>query len=356
MSSADSPLSLGPAVRRRGRPFALRRAVAPWLLILPAVLWLLAFLAVPLAYVLRMSFSTDTLSVTATGWALDAYRDAVGSHLVNLENSLLIGALATVIAFLVGVPVAYGISFFGGRWRSALVFLAAAPFLTSYLIRVISWQTLLGANGPLLALLRGLGLVPERFAVLGTPFAVVAGLAYQLIPFVLLPMYAAFNRVDRGLCDAADDLYSTRCGATGAWIGGGAGLVLGAVAAFTLAGRSFQPALPAVVLILGTGVVAAVVGASMTERFVHVVLPLSRSGLVASVVLTFIPAMGDYVNAAMLGNVHTQMMGNIIQTKYLVEMDYAGAAAVSSLLLAITLAVLGLYLRSARGTEVLDVV
>jgi len=322
----------------------------------PAAIWLVVFFLAPLVQVVRLSFSADEFGLTAKGWSLGSYTAALGAFLPNLANSLTIGLLATTVAFLVGVPLAYGISFYGGRRRALLLFLAVAPFLTSYLVRVISWQTLLGASGPVLGPLKSLGLVGDRFVVMGTSFSVVAGLSYQLIPFVILPSYAAFQRVDRDLCAAAADLYSGRWGARGAVLGSVLGLAVGMLAVYTLSGRRLDLSPTAALALLAFAMVGALVAASVTESFLHVVLPLSVPGLTAAGVLTFIPALGDYVNAALLGNVRTQMLGNVIQTKFLTELDYAGAAALSSLLLAITLAILGLYLHRLRGTAVLDLV
>jgi spermidine/putrescine transport system permease protein len=332
----------------------LSGTVRNWLVMSPALAWLAVFLVVPLVYVARTSLSADPSALTAIGWSFDNYTTMLPTYWGNLVNSLLIGLGATIIAFAIATPVAYGISFYGGSQRTVLLFAFVAPFLTSYLIRVVSWQTLLGANGPVFGTF--LHLTGIEIRVLGTPFAVIAGLSYQLVPFVLLPIYAAFNRVDRTLCAAADDLYSTRCGAPGACWGALAGLVGGVLFAFILSGR--QPVLDGAIVagVAGCTVAAALLGWRMTERFVLVVLPLSRNGFVAAAVLTFIPALGDYVNASLLGNVRTQMLGNVIQAKFLVELDYAGAAAAATVLLVTALILLFVLLRIMRGREILDVV
>jgi len=332
----------------------LSGAVRDWLVMSPALAWLAVFLVVPLVYVVRTSLSADPSALTAIGWSFENYTAMLPVYWGNLVNSLLIGLGATIVAFAIATPVAYGISFHGGSQRTVLLFAFVAPFLTSYLIRVVSWQTLLGANGPLFGTVQHLTGVEIR--ILGTPFAVIAGLSYQLVPFVLLPLYAAFNRVDRTLCAAADDLYSARCGARGALWGALAGLGGGVLFAFILSGR--QPVLDIATAtgVAGCTVVAALLGWRMTERFALVVLPLSRNGFLAAAVLTFIPALGDYVNASLLGNVRTQMLGNVIQAKFLVELDYAGAAAAATVLLVTALVLLFVLLRIMRGREILDVV
>jgi len=320
--------------------------------LLPSLLWLSLLLLLPLLYILRLSFSADPFALTASGWSLMGYAEGLPFYWSNLKNSLLIGLSATVLAFLLGLPVAYGIAFYAKRFKTLLLFAFFAPFLTSYLIRMIAWQTLLGSNGPLFNPLHSITGLEIR--VLGTPFAVVAGLAYQLVPFVLLPLYVAFNRIDRTLCAAADDLYGGRCGLRGALFGSLAGLVLGGLLSMTLFDTAFSQA--TLLLTLALMLSGAMIGASMTERFVLIVFPLSRSGFIAAAILSFIPALGDYVNAALLGDIRSQMLGNVIAAKFLQELDYAGAAALSACLLVVAMLLLGLLLRLLRGTELLDVV
>lgn len=329
-------------------------ARAGWPEMLPTLAWLVALLVLPLLYILRMSFSADPFALTATGWSLANYADSIPFYWNNLLNSVLIGLSATLLAFAVAMPVAYGISFYGGRWKAVLLFAFFAPFLTSYLIRIVAWQTLLGANGPLFAPIHSVTGLEVR--VLGTPFAVVAGLTYQLVPFVLLPLYAAFDRIDRTLCAAADDLYSGRCGARGAVMGGAGGFAIGLLLAAVFFGGGGIAAPGPIAFVLAATLLGVAVGGTMTERFALIVFPLSRNGFIAAAVLSFIPALGDYVNAALLGDIRTQMLGNVIQAKFLVELDYAGAAALSATLLVAAMLLLTLLLRLIRGTELLDVV
>jgi|GEM_PF-3363899 len=320
--------------------------------LLPSLLWLALLLLLPLLYILRLSFSADPFALTASGWSLSSYAEGLPFYWSNLKNSLLIGLSATVLAFLLGLPVAYGIAFYARRFKSLLLFAFFAPFLTSYLIRMIAWQTLLGANGPLFAPLHAITGVELR--VLGTPFAVVAGLAYQLVPFVLLPLFIAFNRIDRNLCAAADDLYGGRCGLRGALFGALAGLAIGGLLGATLFDTFFSRS--ALLLVFVLMLSAVIIGACMTERFVLIIFPLSRSGFIAAAILSFIPALGDYVNAALLGDIRSQMLGNVIAAKFLQELDYAGAAALSACLLVVAMLLLSLLLRLLRGMELLDVV
>jgi spermidine/putrescine transport system permease protein len=324
-----------------------RASVWPLALSAPAGVWLTVFFVIPLLNTVRTSLSAQSTSLAPSGWSLGNYAHILSDYGSNLLNSLLIGGLATCTALLIATPLAYGVSFYGGRWRSLLLLGAFAPFLTSYLVRVIAWQTLLGADGPAMSFARALGFASPGSSLLGTPFAVTAGLSYQLIPFVLFPMYAAFSRIDRNLCDAADDLYSSRLGRRGLLEGAGVGLLFGALAIYTLSGQRIE--LGSVVwlpVVVGAG---AVIGAGLTERFRYVLLPLSRAGYMAAAVLAFIPALGDYVNASLLGNVNTQMMGNVIQYNFLVSLDYPAAAAVSCVLLAVVLVLVGGYVRAAGG-------
>ncbi|WP_376743525.1 ABC transporter permease [Ensifer canadensis] len=337
-----------------GRPVRSFGVRAGWPEMLPTLFWLAALLVVPLVYILRMSFSADPFALTATGWSIANYVDSIPFYWNNLLNSVLIGLSATLLAFAIAMPVAYGISFYGRRWKTVLLFAFLAPFLTSYLIRIVAWQTLLGTNGPLFGPLQQFTGLEVR--ILGTPFAVVAGLTYQLVPFVLLPLYTAFNRVDRTLCAAADDLYSQRCGRTGAILGAAGGFSIGLLLAFVFFGWGGFVALGPVLFVLAGTVLGGTIGVTMTERFALIVFPLSRNGFVAAAVLSFIPALGDYVNAALLGDIRTQMLGNVIQAKFLVELDYAGAAALSATLLVAAMMLLTLLLRLIRGTELLDVV
>jgi spermidine/putrescine transport system permease protein len=274
-------------------------AAAPYLLLLPGLLWLLYFFIWPAVQMFLMSISSGTLDtgfrVTGT---LEAYTDALTRFPTQWGNSLLYAAIATSLDLLIGFPVAYTIAFRGGRYKNLLLFLVIAPFFTSFLIRTISWQILLGDEGPVLAFLKhGIGIMPTGFSVLYTPIAVIAGLTYNFLPFMILPLYISLEKIDVRILEAAGDLYAN------AW-----------------------------------------------QAFRRVTLPLAMPGVFAGTLLTFIPAMGDYVNAELLGSPKTRMIGNVIQGRFLQTNDYPTASALSFVLMAGILIGVLLYAR-ALGTE-----
>jgi spermidine/putrescine transport system permease protein len=277
-----------------------RRIVAagPYLLLAPGLLWLLVFFIWPTAQMFIMSISTGNLDdgFRLTG-SLDSYVSALTKFPKQFGNSLLYGGSATVLDFLIGFPVAYTVAFRGGRYKNLLLFLVIAPFFTSFLIRTISWKTIL--DGPFLSLLRDtLHVVPPDASVTGTPIAVIAGLTYNFLPFMILPLYVALEKIDFRLIEAANDLYANRWGA-----------------------------------------------------FRHVTFPLALPGVFAGSILTFIPALGDYVNATLLGaGASTQMIGNVIQSRFLLQNDYPLAAALSFILMAAILVAVSIYARFL-GTE-----
>jgi spermidine/putrescine transport system permease protein len=284
-----------PPVSWRRRLFAL----APYLLLAPGLLWLFYFFIWPAAQMFLMSISTGSLDngfkVTGT---VKPYIDALTKFPTQWGNSLLYGGISTTLDFLIGFPVAYTIAFRGGRYKNLLLFLVIAPFFTSFLIRTISWKILLGDEGPILGFLKhGLGLVPIDTSILYSPVAVIAGITYNFLPFMILPLYVALEKIDGSLLEAAEDLYASR------W-----------------------------------------------QTFRRVTFPLALPGVFAGSILTFIPTMGDYVNAELLGSPKTRMIGNVIQGRFLQLNDYPVASALSFVLMAgILLAVL-IYAR-ALGTE-----
>jgi spermidine/putrescine transport system permease protein len=261
------------------------------------------------------TYSISTGSIE-TGFTMtlsaDAYVEALTKFGKQFFNSILYGGLATLFAFLIGFPVAYSIAFRGGRYKNLILFLVIAPFFTSFLIRTISWKILLGDEGPLLSPLRqpGFGildnnwpllghgsLIDGRFSLLNTPVAQVAGLTYNFLPFMILPLYVALEKIDIRLIEAAEDLYANRAAA-----------------------------------------------------FRRVTLPLALPGVFAGSLLTFIPAMGDYINAELLGNPSTRMIGNVIQNRLLLQNDYPVGSALSFLLMAGILVAVAVYAR-LLGTE-----
>ena len=293
--------AVAPAAGRRP-PIHWRRWIGvsiPYLLLAPGLIWLFVFFIYPSIEMLRISLSSGSLD---TGYSLtfstDAYVTALQKFPHQFGNSILYSALATTFTFLIGFPVAYTVAFKGGRYKNLLLFLVIAPFFTSFLIRTISWKVLLGDEGPLLAFLKHVvHVVPDGFSILGSPVAVVAGLTYNFLPFMILPLYVALEKIDPRLIEASQDLYATNWGA-----------------------------------------------------FRRVTLPLALPGVFAGSMLTFIPAMGDYVNATLLGNPQTQMIGNVIQSRFLVLNDYPVAAALSFILMVGILVLVVAYAR-ALGTE-----
>jgi spermidine/putrescine transport system permease protein len=285
----------GPSDVWRRRLFA----VAPYLLLAPGLLWLLYFFIWPAAQMFLMSISSGTLDsgfqVTGT---LRSYTTALTKFPTQWGNSLTYGAISTSLDFLIGFPVAYTIAFHGGRFKNLLLFLVIAPFFTSFLIRTISWQILLGDEGPVLAFLKHvLGVIPVDFSILYSPVAVVAGLTYNFLPFMILPLYVTLEKIDFRVLEAAGDLY-----------------------------------------------------ASPWQTFRRVTFPLALPGVFAGTILTFIPTMGDYVNAELLGSPKTRMIGNVIQGRFLESTDYPTASALSFVLMIGILVVVLLYAR-ALGTE-----
>jgi spermidine/putrescine transport system permease protein len=293
MTTATQAPARGPSGRQR-----FGRAV-PWLLLAPGLLWLLLFYVLPVIQMFTYSVSTGSVAEGFTlTWTADAYVEALTRFGRQFLNSILYGGAATILTFLIGFPVAYSIALRGGRYKNLILFLVIAPFFTSFLIRTISWKILLGDEGPILGPLKhSLGVLPGEFSLLGTPVAQVAGLTYNFLPFMILPLYVALEKIDPRLIEAAADLYAGR------W-----------------------------------------------EAFRRVTFPLALPGVFAGSLLTFIPAMGDYINAELLGNPQTRMIGNVIQNRLLVQNDYPVGSALSFILMAAILAGVALYAR-ALGTE-----
>jgi spermidine/putrescine transport system permease protein len=282
----------GPGMRER-----VRKAT-PYLLLAPGILWLLFFFIIPTVQMFLTSVSSGSVSdgfkLTFTS---QAYATAISKFGKQFGNSLLYGGAATLLTFLIGFPMAYTIAFRGGRFKNLLLFLVIAPFFTSFLIRTISWKILLGDAGPLLGPLKDLHILPEDLSLLYTPIAVVAGITYNFLPFMVLPLYVALEKIDPRLIEAANDLYATRWGA-----------------------------------------------------FRRVTVPLALPGIFAGSILTFIPALGDWVNAQLLGNTQTTMIGNVIQDRFISQGDYPVAAALSFILMAGILASVAVYAKFL-GTE-----
>jgi spermidine/putrescine transport system permease protein len=279
-----------------------RPGLLPLLLLAPAIAWLVAFYVYPAIQMLQASLWSGTLeSGFAFSWANAAtYPAALDRYSDQFLRSILYAAVSTVVCLALAFPLAYTIAYRAGRWRTILLFIVIAPFFTSFLLRVLAWKTVLGDDGFLLGPLKSIGVLPEEFRILATPVAVIFGISYNFFPFMVLPIYVSLEKIDRRLVEAAKDLY--------------AGPV-----------RAFQ----------------------------RITLPLALPGVFAGSLLVFIPAMGDFVNAELLGSVQTRLIGNVIQSRFLVNNDYPTAAALSFMLMAGILAAVFIYAR-VLGTDELE--
>lgn len=322
------------------------RSAIPYLLLAPGLLWLVLFYVYPSFQMLITSFWSGTLETGFTfslsNWT--TYPEALERYSTQFGRSILYSATATLLTLLIAYPLAYAIAFRGGRYKNLMLFLVVAPFFTSFLLRTISWKIILGDDGLVLGPIKDLGFLDPGFRVLATPIAVISGITYNFLPFMTLPIYVSLEKMDRRLTEAAEDLYA------GPWRPGGtiAGAIGGGIVG-ALMGFSFDfSLLPAI----ATGAIVGGVGGTLflNEAFVRVTLPLSLPGVFAGSLLVLIPAMGDYVNATLLGNPSTNMIGNVIQSRFLTNADYPTASALSFMLMIGILAVVAVYAR-ALGTE-----
>jgi spermidine/putrescine transport system permease protein len=325
------------------------RWIAPLALLAPGILWLLVFYVYPAFQMFIASFWSGSLEkgFTFSFSNYTNYTEAIDQFAPQFVRSIVYAGTATVLTFLIAYPLAYAIAFKGGRYKNLLLFLVVAPFFTSFLLRTISWKIILGDGGPFLGLFKDLGLLPEEFRLLATPIAVISGITYNFLPFMTLPVYVALEKVDIRLVEAARDLYA------GPWRPGGA--IVGALVGGALAGVLgvvFAWSWP---LMAAAGAIAGgLIGwLLVSESFIRVTFPLSLPGVFAGSLLTFIPAIGDYVNAEFLGNPETRMIGNVIQNKFLTQNDYPTASALSFTLMAGILVVVAIYAR-ILGTEELS--
>ncbi len=276
----------------------IRRRATPYFLLGPGTIWLVVFFVVPLYYMGKLSLESGVVGSLEFSWQWSNYREALELYDSQFIRSFVYAGSATLLSLLIAYPLAYTIAFKAGRWRNALLFAVVAPFFTTYLIRTIAWETILSDESPVTEVLHAIGLVPSGH-ILATGPAVVAGLTYNFLPFMILPLYASLERIDVRLIEASKDLY-----------------------------------------------------ASAAQSFLRVTLPLSAPGIVAGTLLTFIPAAGDYVNAQFLGGVGNRMIGNVIQSLYLSQSNYPSAAALSFVLMALIMIAVVIYIRFA-GSEAL---
>jgi spermidine/putrescine transport system permease protein len=283
------------------RPMRLRGRSTPYLLGLPAGLWLGIFFVVPIVTVLSVSLQTgnpDTgYSLT---WNFSIFGTVINQYHTEFLRSFEYGLISTAAALVICYPMAYWIAFHGGRHKSTYLFLILLPFFVSFVIRTLSWQFILSDQGIVLGNLKKWGLIPSSLHVLSTPFAVIAGLTYNALPFMALPLYVALEKIDRRVVRAANDLY-----------------------------------------------------ANPRATFTRVIVPLSSAGIFAGILLVFVTNVGDYVNAAILGGPGTTMIGNVIETAYLENLDYPTASAISSILMAAMLLIIWLYARTF-GTQAIE--
>jgi spermidine/putrescine transport system permease protein len=289
----------GEPPKRADQFLAKRRQRVAYGLLAPGAIYLAFAFIVPLILIVYTSLESGGLLSGGYefNWAFENYSSVFSEYRAFYAKSLLYSGLATVFCILLAYPMAYWIAFYGGKWKSTLFFMILVPFFVSFVIRTVQWKFLLADDGVLFGPLKSIGLLPDDFQVLATPIAVVAGITYNFLPFTALPLYVALERIDKRLVEAAKDLYASK------W-----------------------------------------------EAFRKVVLPLSFPGLFAALILTFVPATGDYVNSSVLGSNKTTMIGQIIQSKFLTEADYPEAAALSVILMVGMLVIALIYAR-ALGTE-----
>jgi spermidine/putrescine transport system permease protein len=272
-----------------------RRRLVPYWLLVPGAVWLALFFVIPMYFMGELALRTGTFTEGfSSAFEISNFSDGISGHTEQLVRSFRYSTAATVIALLIAYPLAYAIALRAGRWKLLLLFAVIAPFFTTYLIRTIAWQTILADQSPILDVLQFLQMVPEDGRLLATSGAVIAGLTYNFLPFMILPIYASLERLDTSLIEAGKDLYG-----------------------------------------------------SSTQTFLRVTLPITMPGIVAGVLLTFIPAVGDYINAELLGGAQNSMIGNVIQSLYLEQRNYPEAAALSFIMMAAILVVVLVYLRLA---------
>ncbi|MBO2455659.1 ABC transporter permease [Actinomadura barringtoniae] len=276
----------------------LKGRLTPYLLMLPAGLWLVVFFAIPMIYMASVSLMTGNLiDGWKQTWHWQNYTDGLDVYGDKLVRSLWYGLIATVACIALAYPAAYWIAFKGGRHKSTWLFMLLLPFFVSFVLRTVAWKLVLTDNGPVLSPLKSWGLLPNDYHVLDSGFAVISGLTYNFLPFMVLPIYVALERIDYRVIEAAYDLYAGRF-----------------------------------------------------EVFRRVVFPLSLPGVFAGVIMTFVPVTSDYVNASVLGGPDNTMIGNVIQAEYFTNSNYASASALSFTLMALLLVGIFVYAR-ALGTE-----
>ncbi len=277
---------------------ATRKRATPYLMSFPGILWLIGFFAIPLVTMLSVSLQEGTpeTGFTFTGnW--ETYLDVLSAYDTQLIRSLVYGLIVTVGTLAISYPMMYWIARHGGRRKNLYLLLILLPFFTPFLIRTLSWRFVLADEGVFLGPLKDTGIIPDDFQLLSTGVAVVSGMIYNFLPFMALPLYVSLERMDPSLIDAASDLYS-----------------------------------------------------SPSQVFWKVTFPLSLPGVFAGSLLTFIPSVGDFIDAELLGGPGTSMIGNVIKRLFEVTGDYPTGAAIAALLIIAILIGVFSYAR-ALGTE-----
>ena len=277
----------------------LKKGRLPYLLLAPGLIFLFTFFILPIANLATTSTQTPAgeTGVYEQTWHFSNYITAFTENKEQFGRSFLYAFLTTILALAIAYPLAYAIAFKSGKYKNILLVLVVAPFFTSFLLRTIAWKQILGEEGPVVQTLRSLHLIGPQTSLTASAFAVVSGMTYNFLPFMTLPLYASLERIDVRTLEAAGDLYAN---------------------AFT--------------------------------TFRKVTVPLSMPGVVAGTLLTFIPAAGDYVNAAILGSPQTKMLGNVIDSAFFRIVDYPTAASLSFMLMAAILILVTVYIRRS-GTD-----
>ncbi len=269
-----------------------RRQLLPWLFLGPGLLWLIVFFGLPLVNQINVSLqSGDAETGYVFDWAFSTYTEAIKDYHVQFIRSIGYAATATVLCLIIGFPLAYFTAYKAGRYKNLILLLIILPFFTSYVLRTVAWQLILSDSGWVVERMREVGLVGDDGRLLASRTAVIAGITYNFLPFMILPLYVSLEKIDRRLIEAATDLYASR-----------------------------------------------------VTAFRRITLPLALPGIFAGSLLTFIPATGDFINAALLGTPRQYMIGNVIQAKFITILDYPTAAALSFILM--TFILIGIFIYS----------
>ena len=287
--------------KRSANVRGIKRPSTPYILLIPGMAWLFMFFIYPLINLASTSTQTPAASGEVGAYVqtfrFANYIDAFSGAREQFLRSIFYALIATLLALAISYPLAYAIAFKSGKWKNLLLVLVVAPFFTSFLLRTVAWKQILGNEGPVVAVLKFLHILGPHGGLTASAFAVVTGMTYNFLPFMTLPLYASLERIDPRTLEASSDLY-----------------------------------------------------ANGITTFRKVTFPLSLPGVVAGTLLTFIPAAGDYINATLLGNPRTKMIGNVIEARFFDIVDYPTAAALSFMLMAAILIMVMVYVRRA-GTE-----